>query len=160
MQLLNIYSLNTLEEVFLKLCVKEESQIRIPSMMQNWTATGSTRSIGSRKQQNGVMYPGITAFGNDRSIQAISYCAKNPSQKLQPSQAKVIRSQFESSVPKDSEDLDEEVFYPTKNTRHCCLWDVPSMTTLMALMIKNVIKMMRNLTGLLFVFLLPAIGNV
>ena len=160
MQLLNIYSLNTLEEVFLKLCVKEESQIRIPSMLQNWTGTGSTRSISSRKQQNGVMYPGITAFGNDRSIQAISYCAKNPSQKLQPSQAKVIRSQFESSVPKDSEDLDEEVFYPSKNTRHCCHWDAPSMTTLMALMIKNVIKMMRNLTGLLFVFLLPAIEVV
>ena len=44
MQLLNIYSLNTLEEVFLKLCVKEESQgHRIPSMLQNWT--GSTRSV-------------------------------------------------------------------------------------------------------------------
>ena len=101
------------------------------------------------------MYPGITAFGNDRSIQAISYCAKNPSQKLQPAEAKVIRSQFESK-----NDLDDEIFYSSNkndknNLRKCCYFDMPSMTTLMALMIKNFIKMMRNMTGLLFVFLLP-----
>ena len=130
-------------------------------MLQNWTGTlnGSTRSVSSRRLQNGVMYPGITAFGNDRSIQAISYCAKNPSQKLQPAEAKVIRSQFESKNDLDHED---EVFYSstkTKNVKNtlksCCDFDMPSMTTLMALMIKNFIKMMRNMTGLLFVFLLP-----
>ena len=109
-----------------------------------------------RRQQNGVMYPGITAFGNDRSIQAISYCAKNPSQKLQPAEAKVIRSQFGEA----KDDLNE-VFQPPKpkNTANWCCFDLPSFTTLLALMIKNIIKMIRNVTGLLFVFLLPGKPN-
>ena len=55
---------------------------------------GSTRSTLSRKHQNlGVVYPGITACNGDLSIQALSYCAKNPSQKLPAEQAKIIRKQ-------------------------------------------------------------------
>ena len=55
---------------------------------------GSTRSTLSRKHQNlGVVYPGITAYNTDSSIQALSFCAKNPSQKLPPEEAKAIRKQ-------------------------------------------------------------------
>ena len=55
---------------------------------------GSTRSTLSRKHQNlGVVYPGITACNGDLSIQNLSYCAKNPSQKLPPAEAKAIRQQ-------------------------------------------------------------------
>ena len=40
-----------------------------------------------------MVYPGITAYNTDSSIQALSFCAKNPSQKLPPEEAKAIRKQ-------------------------------------------------------------------
>ena len=53
---------------------------------------GSLASRTSRRT-NGIVYPGMTATTNEDSIQALSYCAKNPSQKLPAEQAKIIRKQ-------------------------------------------------------------------
>ena len=146
--LLNFYNLDTLEEVFLKLCVKAEKENggKI-QMLQSWT--GSTRS---KNGNLGLVYPGITACNDDLSIQAISYCAKNPSKKLQPEEAKVIR---------DSRGLNQdftEIFPPKKAKNFNLTW--PNLAVLLALSTKNVIKLSRNLTGLLFVFLLPIIEVV
>ena len=40
-QLLNIYGMNTLEDVFLRLCVRDENKVGVPkmSMNQSWTGT-------------------------------------------------------------------------------------------------------------------------
>ena len=56
----------------------------------------------------------MTATTNDHSIQAISYCAKNPSQKLPPEQARVVRNQQRTKnsihLNTEEEDEDDEVF--------------------------------------------------
>jgi len=169
LQLLNIYGLETLEQVFLKLCIKDDKEstsasnvdqnCQKPPMLHSWT--GSTRSTLSRKHQNlGVVYPGITAYNTDSSIQALSFCAKNPSQKLPPEEAKAIRKQRAQQAHHQvlEEPFEEEDVFKAKRTKSSCLtFDLPSLTVLFALMMKNIIKMMRNFTGLAFVFLLPAI---
>ena len=70
-------------------------------------------SVASRKN-NGLVYPGMTATTNDHSIQAISYCAKNPSQKLPPEQARVVRNQQRTKnsihLNTEEEDEDDDVF--------------------------------------------------
>ena len=56
----------------------------------------------------------MTATTNDHSIQAISYCAKNPSQKLPPEQARVVRNQQRTKnsihLNTEEEDEDDDVF--------------------------------------------------
>jgi len=166
LQLLTIYGLETLEQVFLKLCIKDEKDsttvsssadqiCQKPPLLHSWT--GSTRSTLSRKHQNlGVVYPGITACNGDLSIQNLSYCAKNPSQKLPPAEAKAIRQQrILSKAPFEEDDV-----FETKADKSFFSFNLPTLTVLFALMMKNLIKMMRNFTGLGFVFLLPAIEVV
>ena len=101
------------------------------------------------------------------SIQAISYCAKNPSQKLAPEQAKNIRKQrkllLRSSTCSSQDFHDHHPsdlnFFEADQQPHqkFISFDWPTLTTLMALMTKNMIKMMRNYSGLFFAFLLPAV---
>ena len=65
LQLLSIYGLESLEDVFLKLCIKDDKEIngggdqslnKLP-ILDSWT--GSTRSTLTRKHNNiGTVYPG------------------------------------------------------------------------------------------------------
>ena len=54
----------------------------------------------------------MTATTNEDSIQALSYCAKNPSQKLPAEQAKIIRKQQRkqnsSNINLNTEENDED----------------------------------------------------
>ncbi len=200
-QLLTIYGLNTLEEVFLKLCVKEESKnkfkklnpededesentfARLPlSIVHNLNASLRARSGQKRTHVNGIVYPGITATTNEDSIQAISYCAKNPSQKLPPEQARAIRMHHSNNgrIDLNMEDpgslvstatngeavetaaaavadsvINDETVPVKKKSRFSCT--MPNLRTMSALVKKNFIKMWRNMMGLMFVFLLPAV---
>ena len=106
-----------------------------------------------------MVYPGITACNGDLSIQALSYCAKNPSQKLPAEEAKVIRQQRVLKGDSDSpfDHIDDDEVFETKTNKSLFTFDLPTLTVLFALMMKNLIKMLRNITGLAFVFLLPAI---
>lgn len=193
-QLLTIYGLNTLEEVFLKLCVKEESKNKFKklseqedeseqddgvfSKLQNLNASIRARSGQKRPHVNGLVYPGLTASTNDHSIQAISYCAKNPSQKLHPDQAKAIRMQHGNNCKVDlnmeahsivstatngevvgaaasSSTVNEDIVPVKRKSRFAC--NMPNPGTMWALVMKNFIKMWRNMMGIMFVFLLPAV---
>ena len=92
-----------------------------------------------------MVYPGITACNGDLSIQAISYCAKNPSQKLPPEEAKSIRKQRILLKNQKVGFENDEVFVENvKSYKRGAFFDLPIWTTLMALMMKNLIKMMRN----------------
>jgi len=164
-QLMTIYGLNSLEDVFLRLCVKDDSKIVMPpklSLNQSWS--GSLASRTSRRT-NGIVYPGMTATTNEDSIQALSYCAKNPSQKLPAEQAKIIRKQqrkqnISNNINLNTEENvedDDDLFEKKTPKTPTFSFVKPSWMTLYALMIKNLTKMWRNMTALLFVFLLPAV---
>ena len=132
----------------------------------------------------------MTATTNEDSIQALSYCAKNPSQKLPAEQAKIIRKQqrkqnisnninlnTEENVEEDDDLFEKKVhfamiyYFLNPNVKFSYFYFYfkvtpktptfsfvkPSWMTLYALMIKNLTKMWRNMTALLFVFLLPAV---
>lgn len=165
-QLLSIYGLNTLEEVFLKLCVKEDSAHKTDdedqydktiTMLPFVNTSASLRGQKEHKRPGSLVYPGITASTDDLSIQGISYCTKNPSTKLPAEQAKIIRRQHQQNKQLYSNgkyDVEEELNVKPKSRCSCTM---PSPTKLWALMMKNFTKMWRNLASLLFVFLLPAV---
>ena len=113
------------------------------------------------------MISGITACSADLSIQALSYCAKNPSQKLHPDEAKVIRNQRAASVvsklthetfPANNEDF-QEVFESPKSQFSCftSCFHMPSILSLKALIFKNLMKILRNYMGLIFLLVLPIV---
>ena len=98
----------------------------------------------------------MTACNDDHSIQALSYCAKNPSQKLPPDEAKSIRLLRKNTKLDDvATGADVDGVFKTKKS-----FDFPHLSVMFALIMKNLIKMSRNFTGLLFVFLLPMVEVV
>ena len=90
---------------------------------------------------------GISASHNgELGIQALSYCSKSPVHNLQQVE--------EDMVQKD--DFDE---IEIKNASSFT-FNFPKITILLALISKNLTKMIRNCTGLFFIFLLPAIQTI
>ena len=90
---------------------------------------------------------GISASHNgELGIKALSYCSKSPAHNLQQVE--------EVKIQKD--DFDE---IEIKNASSFT-FNFPKITILLALISKNLTKMIRNCTGLFFIFLLPAIQTI
>ena len=90
---------------------------------------------------------GISASHNgELGIQALSYCSKSPVDNLQPVKA----------VKVQKDDFDRMKI----NNASSFTFNFPKITILLALVSKNLTKMIRNCTGLFFIFLLPAIETI
>ncbi len=163
--LLSAHSASSLESVFLKLCVQDNSpgsnlglatDKKSSGLTGTLTRTLKLGSVGhagtlSRKEGGGAVYPGITAVADDCSIQAISY-HKKP----------VEESEFQKIKRRLSMKVQRTASFRSKRRGSnpgpgLCQATLPYPRNVLALVTKNLIKMRRNLSQLLFIFLLPAL---
>ena len=119
--LLTINGFETLEQVFLKLCKRDEKLIPIDP----------EKKVSNKKELG---------------IQALSYIPTSPLDNLQ--QVKKLNIQNDDFGGVEIKNCSSIIF------------NFPKITILLALISKNLTKMVRNCTGLFFIFVLPVIQTV
>eukprot|EP00095_Tigriopus_kingsejongensis_P001800 maker-scaffold10_size831480-snap-gene-0.20 protein:Tk01800 transcript:maker-scaffold10_size831480-snap-gene-0.20-mRNA-1 annotation:"ABC transporter " len=160
--LMEQFGLPSLEDVFLKLCIKHE--INEPSAPKPTVGGSSlsgtlrklplvsdlTLSNTAKRQKRGgsLVYPGTTAMAEDYSIQAISYMKAPEESEFQKIKRKL------SMKKRPSSGFHDQV------SPGCCQLTLPSPSKIWALIMKNLIKTWRNKAQFLFLFLLPAVQVV
>ncbi len=174
-RLLSSHGATSLESVFLKLCVQTDnggdSDIGAgadPAARSAKSAAGTltgtlTRTLklgggsGSNNgtvssRKDGLVYPGITAMAEDCSIQGLSY-AKKPAEETEFQKIKRRLSMKRAPSFRSG----GGGFGGGPESPGCCQWTLPYPRNIAALMTKNFIKMRRNVSQLMFIFLLPAL---